>query len=194
MPSPDDHVPTLAVVVPLGLVALGLTLVLLHRRAALTVPRAVSGTVLCVYGAGIIANTLLPFRLGETTDRPPWTVFLHLVPLVGSDPRDLLQNVLVFLPLGVLLPVIARVRSARRVLLLGLLLSLGMEVLQLVNALTGHGGHIADVNDLLANTLGAPLGYGLLRCAMLLPPVARLVAAATWPPAQSAAELADRHG
>ena len=66
-------------------------------------------------------------------------------------------------------------------LLHGFLLGLTMEVLQLVNAVTEHGGHIADVNDLLANSLGAPLGYGLLRGALLLPPAARLVTAATWP-------------
>ena len=44
----------------------------------------------------------------------------------------------VFLPLGVLLPIVARVRSAGRVLLYAFLLSLTMEALQFLNAVTGH--------------------------------------------------------
>jgi glycopeptide antibiotics resistance protein len=181
MPSTTQEIPTLLVVVPLGAVALAVMLWWLHRRAALTALRASAGVVACGYGAGVVANTLLPIYIGETGDRPPWSVFLNLVPLVNTDPRDMLQNVVVFLPLGVLLPVVARVSSALRILLLGFLLSLTMEGLQLLNAVTGHGGHVADVNDLLANTLGAPLGYGIFRCALLVPLVARLVSAATWP-------------
>jgi glycopeptide antibiotics resistance protein len=52
-----------------------------------------------------------------------------------------------------------------------------MELLQLLNAVTGHGGHIADVNELLANTVGAPLGYALFRVALLLPLSARVAGA-----------------
>lgn len=115
---------------------------------------------MCVYGVGVVAN---------------------LVPLAGTEPADMLQNVVVFLPLGVLLPIVARVRSALRVLLCGLLLSLSMEAVQLLNAVTGHGGHVADVNDLLANAAGALLGYGVLRCALLVPPAAQVVRATTWP-------------
>lgn len=176
------EIPTLLVVVPLAVVGFGVMLWWLQRRGALTVLRVVVCAAVCVYGAGVVANTLLPIYVGGTGERPPWTVFLNLVPLADTEPADMLQNIVVFLPLGVLLPIVARVRSAGRVLLYGFLLSLTMELLQLANAVTGHGGHIADVNDLLANTLGAPLGYGIFRCALLLPPVARLVAAATWPP------------
>ncbi|MDX6243018.1 MAG: hypothetical protein QOE76_741 [Frankiales bacterium] len=55
--------------------------------------------------------------------------------------------------------------------------ALSMELLQLLNAVTGHGGHIADVNELLANTVGAPLGYALFRVALLLPLSARVAGA-----------------
>lgn len=179
---PTTHeVPTLLVVVPLGVVAVAVMLWSLHRRAAMTLPRVIASIVTCAYGVGVVANTVLPIYLGGTGDRPPWSVFLNLVPFVDTEPADMLQNVVVFLPLGVLLPIIARVDSALRVLLFGFLLSLTMEGVQLVNAVTGHGGHIADINDLLANTVGAPLGYGIFRCALLVPPVARLITAAIWP-------------
>lgn len=175
-----QEVPTL-LVVPLGVAAFAVMTWMLHRRAALTVPRLVTSAVVCVYGAGIVANTLLPNYLGDTGPRPPWSAFLNRVPLADTEPIDMLRNVLVFLPIGVLLPIFARVDSALRVLICGFLLSLTMELLQLVNAVTGHGGHIADVNDLLANTLGAVLGYGIFRVALLLPPMARLATAMTWP-------------
>lgn len=167
---------------PPALLAFAGMLWLLRRRDAVTVPRVVVGVAVCVYGAGVVANTLLPIYLGYTGDRPRWSVYLNLVPLVNTDPADMIQNVLVFLPLGVLLPIAARVDSVLRVLLCGFMLSFTMELLQFVNAVTGHGGHIADINDLLANTVGAPVGYAVFRAALLVPPLARLVAAMTWPP------------
>nr|WP_269437787.1 VanZ family protein [Arthrobacter sp. zg-Y919] len=133
---------------------------------------------MCVYGAGVVGNTVLPIHIGGPRYNEPWWIRLNLVPLVHAEPGDLLMNVLVFIPLGILLPLISRIRSVGRVLLVGLLVSLAMEVLQLVNAVLANGGHIADINDLLANTAGAPLGYGLFRAALLLPSLRRAVRAA----------------
>ncbi|MCD9197228.1 VanZ family protein [Aeromicrobium wangtongii] len=176
-----QEVPTLLVVVPVAAVTLGLMTWLLHRRAGVTVPRLAVAVVAAVYVAGIVANTLLPFRLGATGPSPSWTVFLDLVPLADVEQGDVLQNVVVFLPLGWLLALVLGVDSAVRVVLGGLLLSLAMEAVQLGNAVTGHGGHVADVDDLWANTVGGALGYGLFRLVVLVPPLGRLAAAATWP-------------
>jgi len=180
MPSRHVEVSVLPSVVLLAVLASVVLLERLRRRAALTVPRAVVGVVAAVFVAGMLGNTVLPVHLGRSSDRA-WWQYLHLTPLVGTDPRDMVMNVVVFLPLGVLLPLIARVRSARRVLLIGFLTSLTMELLQWVNAVTVHGGHLPDVNDLLANTVGTPLGYGAFRAALALPGFARLARAATWP-------------
>nr|WP_284290432.1 VanZ family protein [Angustibacter aerolatus] len=155
----------------------------LHRRAALTPLRVAVGAVAAVYVAGIVANTVLPITFGSAVDPPPWTVFVNAVPLVNTEPADDLQNVLVFVPLGALLPLVSRTGSASRVLGLGFALSLSMELVRLLNAVTGHGGHVADVNDLLANTVGAPLGYALFRGALLVPVLRRPADRATWPAA-----------
>ncbi len=40
---------------------------------------------MCVYGAGVVANTLLPIYLGEDDYHPPWRVFLNLTPLVNTE-------------------------------------------------------------------------------------------------------------
>jgi glycopeptide antibiotics resistance protein len=180
--SPWTQVPVLPVVVPLGLVVVAVLLWRLRRRGALTLLRAVVAAVVAVYVAGVVANSLFPVFLGKGGGGPWWTS-LNLVPLVNTDVRDMLQNVAVFVPLGVLLPLVARAASFLRVLLGGLLASLAIEVLQFVNSVAANGGHASDVNDLLANSLGAVVGYGVFRLALLLPAAARLARAATWPAA-----------
>lgn len=181
MPNTPLEITALPVVVPLGAVVFAILLWRLHRLGAVTLPRIAAVAVLCVYGAGVIGNTLLPIFIGATPSDLPWWSALNLVPLVHTDTFDMLDNVLVFLPLGFILPIVFRVSSVRGVLLAGFLVSLTMEAIQFVNAMIADGGHIADINDLLANTLGAPIGYGLYRIALLLPSVARLARAATWP-------------
>lgn len=179
------EIPTLLVVVPLGVSALAVMLWWLHRHDALTGLRIVTAVVWCVYCAGVVANTVLPIYLGQPDYDQSWTAFLNLTPFTDTDAADMLQNVLVFLPLGVLVPVIFRDRSASRVLVFAFFFSLVMETLQLINSVTTRGGHVADVNDLCANTVGGIAGYGLFRVAILAPPVARLVEAATWPRARA---------
>ncbi len=65
-------------------------------------------------------------------------------------------NIIAFVPFGVLVPAIfvKRLKSFPTVLLLGFLLSLGVEVVQL---LTRVGTF--DVDDVLLNTIGVALGY-----------------------------------
>jgi VanZ family protein len=128
-----------------------------------------------------VANTLFPIFIGKPSSTTAWWEVPYLTPVVGYEVRDLLENVAVFVPLGVLLPLVARATSLPRVVVLGFLISLTIELLQWVSAVTVAGGHAPDVNDLLSNTLGAPLGYGVFRLALLLPAVRRLARAATWP-------------
>ena len=75
--------------------------------------------------------------------------------------RDLLLNVLgnvgMFIPGGIILPALyKRLNSFRRVTAAGALLSLCIEVLQLPFAVRA-----SDVDDLILNTLGTALGYGV---------------------------------
>ena len=66
-------------------------------------------------------------------------------------------NILLFIPLGFILPLLWKeFRSRRTICLTGFLLSLGTELAQLLNY------RISDVDDLIMNTLGAFLGYELL--------------------------------
>lgn len=181
MSSPQQELPVLPIVLALAGFAFAIMLWRLHRRGGLTVPRVLISGAACLYGAGVLANTIFPIYVGGVSAPKDWTVFLNLEPLADTETFDMAQNVLVFLPLGILLPLVGRVRSIWWVILFGFLLSLSMEVIQLLNAVTGHGGHIADINDLAANTVGAPIGYCLYLVASQMPVLGGWVDACAWP-------------
>ncbi len=68
---------------------------------------------------------------------------------------NLAGNIIVFMPFGLLLPIMSRrLRGFFRIVLLGLALSLLVECIQLVTK-TG----CFDVDDLLLNTVGSALGF-----------------------------------
>ncbi|MFJ7905314.1 VanZ family protein [Streptomyces sp. NPDC096198] len=82
---------------------------------------------------------------------------LNLEPLNVTNPADLLDaplNVLMFVPGGLLLSVLS-VRWYQAALW-GFLGSFAIEATQYLT----ESGRSADVNDLMANTLGTLIGYG----------------------------------
>jgi glycopeptide antibiotics resistance protein len=90
----------------------------------------------------------------------------NLVPFrsMGHDLRaggrhlvvNFLGNLAAFLPMGVLVPTLAGGRAAARVGAASLGLSVLIEVLQGIS-----GRRVADVDDVILNTLGGMIGYGL---------------------------------
>ncbi|WP_122819081.1 VanZ family protein [Nocardioides pantholopis] len=179
-----DQIPTLPVLVPLTAAAIAVAVWWLHGRGRLTAARAAVGVAVCCYGAAVLGHVLLPFPI-DTSDSGPWRVWLHLTPFVdvAEDPIGIILNIALFVPLGLLLPLVARVGSARRALAWGLVVSLVIETVQLAAALTVSPGRIADVDDLIGNTLGAVLGYATFRLLVRIPGVGRLAARAAWAPA-----------
>ena len=109
----------------------------------------VSGRVqpLVLYTAAVF-----PFRIN-------WIPMVRLHDYVSK--RDLLLNVVgnaaMFIPSGIILPVVyPRLNRFWKVLLAGICISLAIELLQLPFSVRA-----SDVDDLLLNTLGVILGYGL---------------------------------
>ncbi len=79
---------------------------------------------------------------------------INLIPFSSAGVTTYALNVLMFMPLGFLLPLIwEEYRTMRRVTTLALAMSLTIELCQLGNA------RVSDVDDLLMNALGAFLGY-----------------------------------
>ncbi len=91
---------------------------------------------------------------------PLQTIGTYLGSGVGRMLVNLVGNLAAFMPLGFLWPLFLQGQGGRdhvwRVGGLSAVLSLLIEVLQL-----GSGGRIADVDDLILNTLGGLLGYGV---------------------------------
>lgn len=98
------------------------------------------------------------FTVTGIKDLGPFDPRLALVPFVDMvcGPVDTALNVVLFVPLGFFVPLLyGRFRRIDRTAAAGALLSLTVEVVQL------FGMGATDINDLLTNTAGTLLGYGL---------------------------------
>jgi glycopeptide antibiotics resistance protein len=144
------------------------------------------------YVAFVLAMTLLPIQwshelsLYRNNWRPQLVPVSPLVSTVLFDPdrvtmiAESVGNVLMFVPLGCLLPLVVRwLNGWRRVLLVAFVTSVAIELYQL----RMPGIRRADVNDVLANVLGAALGW----LALVL--VARRLARAGRPTPRQLAQL-----
>lgn len=90
---------------------------------------------------------------------PFWTIRMQLRDHGSLSILNLVANVAAFLPLGMLLPcAFHKTDTIGRTLLLSMGLSIAIELFQLVTY-TGS----CDIDDVLLNTLGALLGYGLFK-------------------------------
>ena len=139
-----------------------------RRRAHLTARRLMVLTALVLYGLGVVAITIFPivprppeFWLGE-----PWWTVIHWIPFDVDAPSFLL-NVIMMEPFGLLVPLMwPRMGSLRRIAMPALAASAAIELVQLVLGLTLGSRRTVDVNDLIANTAGAAIGFLLLKLAV----------------------------
>lgn len=93
--------------------------------------------------------------------------YIPFLPMV-ADLKNTALNVLLFVPLGLLLPFLwRRYSKLKNTLLFGIGLSLSIEILQILTY------RATDINDVIANALGAVLGYFLFRI------IARIIPATT---------------
>ena len=94
-----------------------------------------------------------------------WPFRLNLIPFVNlldyESKRDLLLNIIgncaMFIPTGIVVPCLyRRLRSFPKTVLTGFLISLSIEIIQLPFAVRA-----SDVDDLILNTAGVVIGYGI---------------------------------
>jgi glycopeptide antibiotics resistance protein len=175
------EVAALPVVAPVATLVFVVLLWGLHRRRALSPLRALVAAALCVYGAGVVANTVFPIFLDMPGGVQPWSTAISMRLFDDYEVADAVQNVVVFIPLGVFVPLVARTRSVWRVAVVGVISSLLIETVQFFSAHYLHGGHVADVNDLFFNALGAPIGYGLFVLVTRAPALAEVARRTRWP-------------
>lgn len=84
---------------------------------------------------------------------------VNLIPFNSEGIRTYILNIIMFMPLGFLLPLIwEKFRNTVKVFYTGLCFSLAIEICQLFN----H--RATDIDDLMMNSLGAVLGYFIWVC------------------------------
>ncbi len=69
---------------------------------------------------------------------------------------NLAGNIIIFIPFGFFLPLASKFRSLATTVFFSFILSLGVEMAQFIS----HVGSF-DIDDLILNTLGGLIGYGL---------------------------------
>lgn len=67
---------------------------------------------------------------------------------------EVLENVMIFIPLGIYFKMLKI--SGKKVILFGMLFSLGLEILQLALAVG-----VTDITDIITNTAGTAIGVGI---------------------------------
>ncbi|MEU8663496.1 VanZ family protein [Actinoplanes philippinensis] len=156
-------IPALPVLLPLGVLLMVVSVVVLHRRGELTVPRVAVFWLAGWYAVAVVGATMLPMSLAWGPDAAPPDVSRILwVPIVDMRKRDFVLNTLMTVPLATVLYLVFGVREWGRVVRTGLLLSVTIELTQLTLLLTLNGMRWADVHDVMSNTFGAAFGYVLL--------------------------------
>lgn len=101
---------------------------------------------------------------------------INFIPILTIDIPSFVLNVIMLIPFGVYLPLLyGKVDSAKKAAKYGFFLSLSIEVLQLIIKVTLGSGRIADINDIIANTLGAAIGYLILNKLVKIKPFKALV-------------------
>lgn len=136
------------------MVALVLYFVILHLAGNKQhIGHIIASFVFCLYLVGILTMTGVCLK-GTFSPR---IVFIPFVDMIRG-PIDTTLNILLFVPLGLFLPFLyEKYDRIGRIALVGFLISLSIEIAQMF----GFGA--TDINDLITNTLGACLGFGLYR-------------------------------
>ncbi len=89
-----------------------------------------------------------------------WDVSVNPIPFVGMIPdlANTLLNVLLFVPMGFLLPILWKeCRQLKRTFIICLCCTIVIEVLQLFTF------RATDINDIITNTAGGLLGYSMAK-------------------------------
>jgi glycopeptide antibiotics resistance protein len=147
----------------LVLAAYPLVVALMRRRGEVPRGRLAAVSAAFLYAVGVIAVTVFPIMVRSTYD--PWWSVIRWVPF-EVPVLSFILNVVMFVPFGVLVPLLwPPAGSVRRLAAWALCASAGIELTQFVLWLTLGSRRTVDVNDLIANTAGALLGLLVLRMA-----------------------------
>ena len=111
----------------------------------------------------LILVWILLFKMSFSLDELYKSRSINIIPFMGSVVvngriyiNEIIDNILVFIPLGIYICMLKEDWSILRKISVGFFISLGIEVLQFILAIGA-----TDITDLLGNTLGGILGIGV---------------------------------
>jgi glycopeptide antibiotics resistance protein len=103
-------------------------------------------------------------NIGKYANLTPWYKSINFIPIVTVDIPTFLLNIIMMLPFGIYLPLLnKKYHSVKKAAYSGLFVSLTFEIIQLLIRVTLGNGRSTDINDLIANTLGAVVGFLLIK-------------------------------
>ena len=122
-------------------------------------------TVLLPYLFLVVISTVVARRVGNEYRfvlKPFWTI--QTILSGGKSKawliKEVILNILMLMPVGLLAPMLFERREKTKTLFLGIGISLSIEILQFVM----HRG-LAETDDIMSNTLGVLIGIGIY-CSM----------------------------
>ncbi len=152
------------------LVLLYLVVSALWRKRKLNVGQYFIVITFSIYLLCVIQLVFFPIEvnIGKYANLTPWYKTINFIPVLTIDIQTFVLNIIMFMPLGVYLPLLnKKYASIKKVAYFGFLLSLTIEICQMIIRMICGNGRSTDINDLIANNVGALLGYvvinGLLK-------------------------------
>ncbi|MGG3641151.1 VanZ family protein [Bacillus gobiensis] len=149
--------------------------VVFFKRARYSLERSIFILTTFVYFSGLISVTLFPIPidarliadniLGGFEEQNNYIPLNSIIGILntGFESMILTQlggNLILLFPLGCLMPLLSKFNTLKKILLLGFLVSLLIELLQFgISQLIGLTYRSVDIDDILLNTLGAYMGY-----------------------------------
>ncbi|WP_176549880.1 VanZ family protein [Bacillus wiedmannii] len=143
-----------------------------------------------IYIGMVVAITLFPIPIGFPTDIENIRLSINIIPfasiikdigkigiaydgdvlfMIGLIVRNVGGNILLLMPLGFLAPIIwDKFKKIKNTILLGLAISISIELLQLTESLFSGWGRITDIDDVVFNVIGSIVGYFIYKITLML--------------------------
>ncbi|MGY2613540.1 VanZ family protein [Bacillus pretiosus] len=143
-----------------------------------------------IYIGMVVAITLFPIPIGFSTGIENIRLSINIIPfasiikdigkigitydgdvlfMIGLIVRNVGGNILLLMPLGFLAPIIwDKFKKIKNTILLGLAISISIELLQLIESLFSSWIRITDIDDVIRNVIGSIVGYFIYKITLML--------------------------
>ncbi|MFZ1354885.1 MAG: VanZ family protein [Enterococcus aquimarinus] len=140
----------------------GLYIMRMTRNKSFTMYQKITIYSFVFYCFSVLYLTFFPFQIqtGIYANQTPWLSRINFDPVLDFSA---LPNLLMLLPLSVYYFLFKKNATFIRVVLLSFFVSLGIECFQFLTNYFLGGWRGADVADIVVNTMGAALGYLLVK-------------------------------